>query len=152
VVVPANYPRWSGGAGFQTRMNPQGERFRQANNSCPSFVAKRFPFPPKLDNYPLSTYAWVGHQISGRDRERLDYTPKHTADWRPCCSTADVRSMKQGRSMSFIREPNTEPIPGYRLVEPLGTGGFGEVWKCEAPGGLYKAIKFIYGNLNSLDV
>jgi hypothetical protein len=33
----------------------------------------------------------------------------------------------------------------------LGTGGFGEVWKCEAPGGLFKAIKFIYGNLNSLD-
>ena len=54
--------------------------------------------------------------------------------------------------MSFIREPNAEPIPGYRLIEPLGSGGFGEVWKCEAPGGLFKAIKFVYGNLNSLDV
>lgn len=53
--------------------------------------------------------------------------------------------------MSFIREPNAEPIPGYRLIEPIGTGGFGEVWKCEAPGGLIKAIKFVYGNLNSLD-
>ena len=54
--------------------------------------------------------------------------------------------------MSWIREPNAEPIPGYRLIEPLGSGGFGEVWKCEAPGGLNKAIKFVYGNLNSLDV
>src|SRR5262249_17116107 len=54
--------------------------------------------------------------------------------------------------MSVIREPNAEPIPGYRLIEPLGSGGFGEVWKCEAPGGLFKAIKFVYGNLNSLDV
>lgn len=54
--------------------------------------------------------------------------------------------------MSFLREANAEPIPGYRLIEPLGSGGFGEAWKCEAPGGLFKAIKFVFGNLNSLDV
>jgi hypothetical protein len=54
--------------------------------------------------------------------------------------------------MSFLREANSEPLPGYRLIEPLGSGGFGEVWKCEAPGGLFKAIKFVYGNLNSMDV
>jgi hypothetical protein len=52
--------------------------------------------------------------------------------------------------MSFVREANAEPIPGYRLIEPLGSGGFGEVWKCEAPGGLFKAIKFVYGNLHAL--
>jgi len=54
--------------------------------------------------------------------------------------------------MSWVREPNAEPLPGYRLIEPLGSGGFGEVWKCEAPGGLFKAIKFVFGNLDSLDV
>src|SRR3984957_6247531 len=54
--------------------------------------------------------------------------------------------------MSFLREPDEEPIPGYRLIEPLGSGGFGEAWKCEAPGGLFKAIKFVFGNLNSLDM
>src|SRR5215468_1029779 len=53
--------------------------------------------------------------------------------------------------MSFMREANTEPIPGYRLIEPLGCGGFGEVWKCEAPGGLLKAIKFVQGSLHALD-
>src|SRR5438105_3010512 len=57
-----------------------------------------------------------------------------------------------GNDMSFLREADAEPIPGYRLIEPLGSGGFGEAWKCEAPGGLFKAIKFVFGNLNSLDV
>jgi serine/threonine protein kinase len=43
----------------------------------------------------------------------------------------------------------TEPIPGYKLLERLGRGGFGEVWKCEAPGGIHKAIKFVYGELDT---
>jgi hypothetical protein len=53
--------------------------------------------------------------------------------------------------MNWLREPDSEPLPGYRLIEPIGTGGFGEVWKCVAPGGIHKAIKFVFGNLNALD-
>jgi serine/threonine protein kinase len=42
---------------------------------------------------------------------------------------------------------STEPIPGYRISERIGAGGYGEVWRADAPGGLVKAIKFVYGFL-----
>jgi hypothetical protein len=49
--------------------------------------------------------------------------------------------------MTVRIQAESEPIPGYRLIERIGGGGFGEVWKCEAPGGLLKAIKIVHGDL-----
>lgn len=39
-------------------------------------------------------------------------------------------------------------LPGYTLIDRLGAGGYGEVWRASAPGGLTKAVKFVFGQYN----
>jgi serine/threonine protein kinase len=36
-------------------------------------------------------------------------------------------------------------LPGYTLVDRIGMGGYAEVWRAEAPGGIQKAVKLVHG-------
>src|SRR3990172_6293938 len=36
-------------------------------------------------------------------------------------------------------------LPGYVLTERIGSGGYAEVWRAEAPGGISKAVNIVYG-------
>jgi serine/threonine protein kinase len=44
---------------------------------------------------------------------------------------------------SFDLVPGAEPVPGYRLVQRIGKGGFGEVWKAVDAAGCPVALKFV---------
>ena len=52
--------------------------------------------------------------------------------------------------MSTVATQGAQPIPGYALLERIGAGAYGEVWRAEAPGGLIKAIKIVYGYHNEI--
>lgn len=39
---------------------------------------------------------------------------------------------------------NIQQVGDYRMIERLGAGAFGEVWKAELPGGIMKAVKVIF--------
>ncbi len=54
-------------------------------------------------------------------------------------------AMSSQDALTGSHASSSEPIPGYRLQERIGRGGYGEVWKTLAPGGVPKAIKLIYG-------
>jgi eukaryotic-like serine/threonine-protein kinase len=49
--------------------------------------------------------------------------------------------------VSLKMTTTAEPIAGYNLTERIGRGGYGEVWKADAPGGLTKAVKLVFGQM-----
>lgn len=65
-------------------------------------------------------------------------------------------SLPSANAMDFPRSTQTasgagasaEILPGYTVERPIGSGGFGEVFLCEAPGGIKKAVKVVYGTLD----
>jgi serine/threonine protein kinase len=100
---------------------------------------------PATDDASLAETQTVALEPRSADAARPPaqvFAPK-TAPLIPADNSSVGSSTATGRLASGPYRSGDVILPGYRLVCQLGKGGFGEVWKATAPGGMGVAIKVI---------
>src|SRR6185295_17231498 len=65
-----------------------------------------------------------------------------------CEQSVSRPTLERNMFVSSAHDASGLSLPGYTLSTRLGAGGYGEVWLAHAPGGLTKAVKFIFGSYN----
>src|SRR5262249_36911908 len=88
-----------------------------------------------------------GKPTQPKDGQHFETVPPPEVTPSPGPSPADgsagkVRPASVPSGIIFL-QAGTRPLPEYELIQRLGSGGFGEVWKAIGPGGFPVALKFI---------
>src|SRR5262245_23744575 len=87
------------------------------------------------------------HEVSGPLAEHVGSCPRCHAVLQSPDEDRVTQAVRPAAPAGPVVGPrDVLPIgDGYRLLEPLGRGAFGEVWRAEAPGGVDVAVKIIPG-------
>ncbi len=111
------------------------EQRRESNPrlSLDQFIAERMK---RVDDQVIREFRKLAEELAAFDDRLAKFGgPKSTVIRTPKWNASNARPN--------TLQPGSQPIPGYVLVSLLGEGGFGEVWKAKAPGGMHVALKFV---------
>ncbi|MBI1918390.1 MAG: protein kinase [Planctomycetes bacterium] len=111
-------------------------RARHLHGDCPlaAVYSDRFPV-----QFPL-----VHRQMQQEGTFAATPPPEESAPSRPTQSAEAPPFVPLLRRPFVGRGEILPPEFGYRLLKVIGRGGFGQVWRAEAPGGVEAAIKIIF--------